>query len=161
MKRNHRSVQILIFSFFILINTLIASNGRYISFGIRLGYEFGKGSSYTFKTGYGIFKWFECSSDVFCEGPPFESFKSISFGYRIRYGKDRKNYFFTDFQFGNYIGGAGVGIAMWKKNEHWQLIPRSSIFGGLAIWGTFDLVFTKEINPDIGVQILLPLPFEE
>lgn len=90
----------------------------------------------------------------FCEGPPFYGFQSFSYGYRIRFGKEYKNYFFVDMQKGNYLGGAGVGLAFWKNKDSRKVImPRWSVFG---LFITYDRVISDEINRDVGVQMIFP-----
>lgn len=73
---------------------------------LRVGFEKGGPVTFTLKHSLGIADFLECSNMDFCEGPPFYGFQSFSYGYRIRFGKEYKNYFFVDMQKGNYLGGA-------------------------------------------------------
>ncbi|NQT63421.1 MAG: hypothetical protein HQ556_10725 [Candidatus Marinimicrobia bacterium] len=77
----------------------------------------------------------------------------------MRFGRNNPNYLFTDIQAGNIIGGAGVGVAFYKQRfGEWQKAPRISLFGGIMLWGTYDIVFDPTINPDLGLNIMFALP---
>lgn len=136
-------------------------HGKYMSLGLRWGYEFGGTSTLTFKTGFGLFQYDRYSQHQE-DGFPFRTFQSVSLGYRFRFGSEKHNYFFSDVQIGNVLGGMGTGIAFLKnyRGER-HLSPRFSFFGGLGVWGTFDFVHDRTIHPDVGIQIILPMPFTE
>jgi len=128
----------------------------YQSFAMRLGYEFGGLISFTVKAGAGFYQR-DILEDNSEEKLPMKTFQSFSLGYRWRFGRMNPNYAFADVQAGNFLGGAGLGVAAFRKMKNpIQVVPRASVFGGLFTpWFTYDWVFHPEIRNDVGMQIIL------
>lgn len=128
----------------------------YQSFAMRLGYEFGGIISFTVKAGAGFYQR-DMQDKNNEEILPMKTFQSFSLGYRWRFGRLNPNYAFADVQAGNFLGGAGLGVAAFRKmKQPIQVVPRASVFGGLFTpWFTYDWVFDPEIRNDVGMQLIL------
>ncbi len=128
----------------------------YQSFAMRIGYEFGGLITFTVKLGAGFYQR-DILEDNHEGSLPMKTFESFSIGYRWRLGRKNPNYAFADIQAGNFLGGAGLGVAAFRKHKNpIQVVPRASVFGGLFIpWFTNDWVFHPDIRNDFGMQLIL------
>ena len=142
-----------------VFTALIPSYAQYISPGIRLGYDFKSGFNLGLKLSYG----FDLDNNTL----------SFTFGRKFGIGKESvyQTHNYIDVQVGklsNTMGerkiqlfyGGGLGILFYKKDGKQVFYPRLTVFTGYLLFTTFDLNLNewKRVDPDIGLQLVLPFP---
>ncbi len=135
---------------------------QYISPGVRIGYDFNGHVSFGLKISVGVYDK--------------DSFINLTWGKKFLIGEKKtipySNYSYFDLQMGQFSGpmgkrkiqlffGGGIGLIFYRgaDKNHWA--PRITTFAGNLVFTALDVNFIKEkkFHPDLGIQLVLPLPF--
>lgn len=146
----------IILVLFILFNN---SYSQYISPGVRFGYDFNSHFTFGVKVSFGV----------------YDNGNAFNFTYGKKFAINNKSNFashnYIDLQIGKLTKamgdrkvqlfyGGGIGLIFYKDNGIHHYYPRITTFVGYLLFTTLDLniIKWKKVEPDIGLQLVLPIP---
>lgn len=146
----------------VILLMLNSVQAQYISPGLRVGYDFNSNITLGFKISFGI--GFD------------KQFYNFTFGRKFALNKNSsyQTHNYIDLQSGVLIEpfgkkkvplfyGGGIGIGFYEENGVRHHFPRITTFAGYFVFTTLDMniIDWKTIEPDIGLQMVLPIPVGE
>lgn len=147
---------------FIILTLVSNSYSQYISPGVNLGYDFNSHFTCGLKVSLGVYENLQFINFTF--GRSFALNKKSTYPVRnyfdIQYGKlsdtigERKIQLFY---------GGGIGVVISNENGKQYTYPRLTTFTGNLLFLNCDIYFIKmrKVEPDLGFQLVLPVPLGE
>jgi len=154
---------------FLISNSSIASDKtlKYISPGLRIGYEFGRGLTIGFKFSFGI----NINTDYDFDN---SAYYNITFGVKsplfrkAKYLYEKYNFIelqagYTPFSENLLFLGGGLGFMFYQDSNKTRFRPMVTIDSGWLIFAAFDFIFleNKKISTDFGFLGIMPIPLNK
>ncbi len=152
---------------FLISNSSIASDKtlKYVSPGLRIGYEFGRGLTIGFKFSFGINTDYDFNNSAYY---------NITFGVKSPLFRKAKypyeKYNFIELQAGYapftdnllFLGG-GLGFMFYHDNNKTKFRPTATIDSGCLTFAAFDFILleNRKISTDFGFLGIFPIPFNK
>ncbi|MFO7890126.1 MAG: hypothetical protein R6V04_07280 [bacterium] len=168
MNRNRALFFFFITLIIISSNCTASDNTFYVSPGLRIGWDFGRGPTISLKFSFGINTNYNTTSNFGGN----TKYYNITFGFKAPLFR-RAKYHYEEY---NFIGlqagctpitdnllffGGGLGFMFYKNSHKTKFHPMVTVDFGLLIFGAFDLIFleNKRISTDFGFLAVVPIPW--
>jgi len=127
----------------------------YLSSGIGLSWNFNSTILFNLKLSFGKMVNEEEYYNITIGGKYFINKEAKSWETKYYYFEPQVGSFFQKYPLS---GGTGLGLAFFPKTK--LFYPKLSLFGGAGLFLDLDYIFKKGMT-DIGIEIVIPYPFDE